>query len=410
MSKAIHTPVDRSEATVVDLANNVFRKEILRPSTIKYKGRQKTFTPAYIKALKESFDSSAYCDTVFAQLAPDNNAHTNDVERTGGRLTGVELTDDHRLMGVFSLNERGAKAVTNSDNLVGVSARIVEGAEDADGKPIAAAMQHVLLTVNPRIRGMGQWEKVDLSDDEDDVTETLDLSAAELSATGEPEGTMAEKAEDKTKLVTVELSQEDATTLAEMLADRKEAVELAEAGTKTKAKKTPKQIAFEAMLAKKKGGKASADDSADDDEDDEEDSKEKSTKLSAEEQDAIELATATAEAANGQVIELSRQLLEARTQNEVEQLLATGLAPSIVDLARPLLAAGSSVIDLANGDQVDPGEVLREVLAEVVKLSADELAVVDLSREAGSLEGSDADVAHRAELLKAMELTSQSVY
>lgn len=410
MTKSVLTPVDRSTATVVDLANHVFRKEILRPSTIKYKGKQKTFSPAYIKGLKDSFDAQLYCDTVPAQLAPGDNAHTNDVERTGGRLTGVELTTDNRLVGVFTLNARGAAAVEDSDRLVGVSARIVEGASDANGKLIPPSMQHVLLTVDPRIRGLKPWEKVDLSEDDSEITETLDLSAAEFP--GETEEKMGDT-KTKDELVTVELSQDDATALVEMLADRKAAVELAaataEAATKAKGKKTPKQIAFEKMMAAKKGGKA-ADDAEDEADGGDDEGDEKDTKLTAEEVTALELAQVTAESAEARVFELSRQLQIANADREVEKLLARGLAPAVVDLARPVLELDPQVVELANGETVDPGEVLRSVLNEVIALGEQGYALVDLAREDGTLQGDEQDQALRKAQLEILRGETNSLY
>jgi hypothetical protein len=174
------------------------------------------------------------------------------------------------------------------------------------------------------------------------------------------------------------------------------------------------------MLAAKKGGpgkgKGTEDDDAGDDdadEDSEDDApkgKEKVTKLSAEETDAIELANATAESAEARVFELSRQLQVANAQREVDGFLGRGLAPSIVDLARPVLELDPQVIELANGDTVDPGDVLRAVLAEVIELGESGHALIDLARESGSLQGTDEDVARRTEMLAIMARESATIY
>jgi hypothetical protein len=58
---------------------------------------------------------------------------------------------------------------------VGVSARILEGYERADGEHYEAAIQHALITWDPRITGMKPWEVVGLSNEDDGMT-VIDLS------------------------------------------------------------------------------------------------------------------------------------------------------------------------------------------------------------------------------------------
>jgi hypothetical protein len=52
--------------------------------------------------------------------------------------------------------ERGARVLAENPGL-GVSARIVEQYQRADGKFFPAAIQHVLGTLDPRVTGLGAW-------------------------------------------------------------------------------------------------------------------------------------------------------------------------------------------------------------------------------------------------------------
>src|SRR5262249_31754699 len=134
---------------------------------------------------------------------------TNDVERFGGRVTGMDLADDGLYITVEP-TERGARVLADNPAL-GVSARIVEGYPRADGKFFPKAIQHVLATLDPRIPGLGGWQAIEASN----VAEvTYDLSDGEY--TGE-EATVPELT-DEQKQRLAQLLDLDPAKLAELVA------------------------------------------------------------------------------------------------------------------------------------------------------------------------------------------------
>ncbi len=169
------TPVDASPA--IELGNQ-WRKRILPIGDIEYQGRTLKFTRPYLQGLVAAWQDRAY-DQVPLQFADAANTHTNDPERTRGQIVDMELGPDG-LYVTAELTPRGQ--ATLSDNpYLGVSARIVEQYQRADGKFYPAAIQHVLGTLDPRIPGLGAWQEVQLAN-ESNVT--IDLSS--LSFGGEP--------------------------------------------------------------------------------------------------------------------------------------------------------------------------------------------------------------------------------
>jgi hypothetical protein len=144
----------------VELANRQWRKKILPIGSIDYQGRQLNFTRDYLSGLVRAFLDRAY-DSVPFQLAPGDNSHSNDPERTRGQITDMSLEDDG-LYVTARVTSRG-EAVLRENPQLGVSARIVEQYSRSDGRFYPAAIQHVLGTLDPRIPGLGQWQPVDMS-------------------------------------------------------------------------------------------------------------------------------------------------------------------------------------------------------------------------------------------------------
>jgi hypothetical protein len=126
--------------------------------TITYKGRKIKFDRKYLEQLVKSFKSKAF-DQVPFMLAKDDNAHTMDPDRFRGEVKGIEMTDDG-IDVLLELTDDAADLVRENPRL-GVSARIVEGLERADGKHFAHAVQHVLGTLDPRVTGMSGWKEVE---------------------------------------------------------------------------------------------------------------------------------------------------------------------------------------------------------------------------------------------------------
>jgi hypothetical protein len=128
--------------------------------SISYMGRTLKFTRDYLAALVRAFHDGAY-DAVPFQLAPGDNSHSNDPERTRGWVTDMSLEDDG-LWITAEVTSRG-EAVLRDNPALGVSARIIEQYARSGGQFYPAAIQHVLGTLDPRIPGLGPWQAVEMS-------------------------------------------------------------------------------------------------------------------------------------------------------------------------------------------------------------------------------------------------------
>lgn len=351
------TPTE--EGGAIELSRTLFRKKILPMGTINYKGRRIDFDKQYLTDLAQSFHENAY-DQVPFMLADKDNAHTMDPERFRGECKGVEVADDG-LYGTFELSADAADMVKANPKL-GVSARIVEQYDRADGKSFPRAMQHVLGTLDPRLPGLGAWTEVALSgyDSQDDV---LDLTAAEF----EGEETVAKT--------------DDAETIDGLSTEE-----------------------YEALLATldldDDETEVSDEDEGDEGEGDEDTEVEESDErepvgasLSNEGGNAIELA-------NTEIRALKDQLAKDRFNADKREYVRKGVPPALVELARPVLEAPDGfVLDFSNagGEKVDASAVVRKLLDSAVgylDLAKERGHSVDFSNEES--EGDDED----AEALK----------
>ncbi len=167
--------------TAIELGNT-WTKKLLPVGSISYKGRTLQFTRSYLQQLADAFSARAY-DQVPLQLAGADNGHTNDPERTAGQITGMEVRPDG-LWITAKVTPRG-EAVLAGNPKLGVSARIVEDYDRADGRFFPAAIQHVLGTLDPRIPGMGAWAAVEASNDGTDAV-LIDLSGCSWEGQEDP--------------------------------------------------------------------------------------------------------------------------------------------------------------------------------------------------------------------------------
>lgn len=170
----------------LELGRKLYRKRILPIGELDYKGRKLNFNRAYNDNLAAAFRDGAF-DTVPFQLAPDDNSHTNAVDRAAGEIVGLESTDDG-LWSTISATDKGAAIIDEHPDLP-VSVRVVEGYTRADGqttRSYPAALQHVLATWAPRISGMGRWEPIACAQETDEV---IDLSALTFTPEPGPRGT-----------------------------------------------------------------------------------------------------------------------------------------------------------------------------------------------------------------------------
>jgi len=168
-----------SYGSAIELAGGLWRKKLLPVGEVSYKGRVLRFTRDYLRGLAQAFASRAY-DQVPFQLADAQNTHTNDPERTRGEVVGMDLGSDGLYVTVQA-TDAGARVLQKNPRL-GVSARIVEDYARSDGQHYAAAVQHVLGTLDPRIPALGAWEPVEASNGAEG--QVIDLSGTDWI--GEP--------------------------------------------------------------------------------------------------------------------------------------------------------------------------------------------------------------------------------
>jgi hypothetical protein len=343
-------------------------KRLLPVGSISYKGRTLTFDRGYLAGLAKSFTEQAY-DQVPFQLAGDDNKHTNDVERFGGNVAAMEVRPDGLYIGVDP-NERGAKVLADNPQL-GVSARIVEAYDRADGRFFPKAIQHVLATLDPRVPGLGKWAAVETSNDDAAVI-TYDLSGAEFAGSTPPKGdsTMPDlTTEQQAQLAKLlEIPADKLAGLVAKLDDGSlDALSAADADADAELTDAELDALVEQALAMDAAGLL--DDGSTTPAPAADQQPEPAAALSADERMAIELAQATADESHRQLGIINAQLDRERWQNERRKLTGAGCPPYIADLAQPLLEGAAHTVDLANGDTVDAGQIVRKILGEYAKIT-----------------------------------------
>lgn len=371
------------------------RKRILPKGEINYKGQKITFDEAYLSQVAEAFQAGAY-DHVPVQIADAENRHNNDPERFGGEITGVEVAEDG-LYGVFSFTERGAALVRENPKL-GVSARLVNGYERSDGKKFSAAMQHCLLTQDPRIPGLGAWTSVELSgysksDTVIDLTNSTFEGKAGVVATDSNENSREAMERKLLDLFTDEelselLNMTDGAS-ADASAESQEGAESAPEGSADaegtgdapEASQDAEGAPEVAEAVKEKVAVALSNENDDE-------------SSSADDLD-IELANGGADAGNddlrARLARAEAQLAESRFAAEKTAWTAKGVPPAFVDLAAPILKAqgDTAVVELSNAagdgtEKVDAADVMRKMidkLAGFVRVAEEQGHSIALSNE-----------------------------
>lgn len=383
MTTTVITPERRGP--VVELSGK-FRKQILPLGTIKYKGQQIRFDRGYLGELVQAFKQSA-CGPVPFQLADAQNTHTNDPERRRGTVEDLELGDDG-LYALINLNDAGADLVKEYPDL-GVSARIYENYDRSDGRFFPAALQHVLGTLDPHVPGLRPWQAVALSNDFSGSV--IDLSDSEFETGKEEEKKVATKTDlkeilaklrkdgDETELTDEELDQLLAITDAMSEQGDGNSEESKDEGKKDDRSKTDivdeeelsdeeldKLIAAAEADARQETGSKPEDTEEGGDQVPDKDKQPQLVATSQEDRKALELAHAQIEQNRielaGVQAKLAAQEFQAELRTFAEQY---GIPPRITELARPLLEGSAHVVQLANGDEVDAGAVMRKVLVEL---------------------------------------------
>lgn len=388
------TPVDATPA--IELGNSTWRKQILPVGWLDYgdgaSKRRLNFTPAYLRDIVTAFKANAF-PGVPLQLGAE---HNNDPENTAGQIIGLD-SDDRGLYATVSATDRGDRLIRDNPNL-GVSVRVVEDYERQDGRskqPFKAALQHVLATWVPRVAGLAPWAAVECSQE---TVEVIDLSALSFTASGGQQNTPDPSASPG------EVNQKETTPVAPQLTDE----EL-----------TAVRAIFPVIQKLAQSDEGAGDDASDTPEAPTANVTElpapSGTPTDAEVDSQVDEAIAAAQPDTDNAVELAQiemrsqmdrmaiELAEVRSREdaarwayESEQLVRDyGIPPAIVTLAEPLLRGSKHVVELAQGNTVDAGQVLRTVLHTVAKTYGKR---VDLSAAVGTsrdIEESDAMAADR---------------
>lgn len=393
MTALVLTPWQRGRP--VELGNRSWWKRLLPVGEIDYKGRRLRFTRDYLAGLKEAFDGGAY-DQVPFQLADAANTHTNDPERTRGEIAEMDLRDDGLWIRLDP--DAAGNSVLTSNPKLGVSARIVEDYQRADGRHFPAAIQHVLGTLDPRIPGLGPWQAIEAATPEPDTV--IDLSAA--SFTGEqPAPSPASQPPGRTDgMSDLTLSPEQQARLAKLLDLPEDTLDALAAGGMVL---TPDEV--DALTGDAGDGSELSDEELDEliaaaedldaagllDDGDAggvpgfvpnymPEGEPVAAGLSAEAQFAIDLANARAEETQREMAVIQARLREEDFLAEKRRMADLGVPPYICELARPLLEGAGHAVELANGKTVDAGAVMRKVLSEYAR----QARLLDLDVELGS--------------------------
>lgn len=406
-SAQVLTPASVGTATRVGKTRK-FRKMILPRKQVRAGGRVLDLS-SYFTPLVQAEREGAF---PFIPLQV-HEKHTKDPRYTEGSVSNlVVLRDGPDGDGLYAdiefADDEGVKLVDKSGGKVGVSVSMVENlVREEDGKRHSwpAALQHVLMTTDPHVRQTGGgWHPIELG--RADVETTIDLSgstyseieekpmtaATETAPPQEGQQPPAEGAPNDSGLVSLEVTPEQRDQLLTFLSDLGTAADVADTEDVTGRGSGDGQGA-PAEGTRPDGSAAGVPANLD---------------REGESGDAIELMRGEIETERTARIELERELNAARAANEIEQLSATGLAPAIVEAARPLLEQprGTGAIELSRGgrtERLDPTQVIRDVLHQVVELSRRGQGVIDLDHEAGLHVGGEAEQAERAAKLKALD-------
>lgn len=313
-----------------------WRKEILPNGKRKYEGEELDFS-IINPAVKQAFDEKAV-DAVGLVLALSDNKHPDtgqELEYLEGDLDKLELSKEGRLFGYFDLTQKVVDKIEASNKKLGVSCRIDVDYERKDiDKKFPYALKHVCATTAAHIKGMGQWEKVELSEEEKG-NKTLDLSTEVIE---EAPPTNKETGDD---LVAVEIPKDQLDKLLGFLSDMEKADDIA-----------------------KKLSEGNKDDNKD-------------IKLTEEADKRIELAENSAREAFALAEAGQKEAAEARWERREAELAKAGVPPVMLTEAGKILKLHKrAVIKLSETESVDPTEVIESLLDHAK-------GFVDLSEEKG---------------------------
>jgi hypothetical protein len=346
---AMLTPFGQQRGAV-ELSQTLFRKQLLPLGKINYKGREINFDKTYLADLAASFRDQAF-DQVPFLLAKDDNAHTLDPERFRGEVKGVEVTAKG-LDIMLDLTPEAAEMIRKNPRL-GVSARIIEGLDRADGKKFPRAIQHVLGTLDPRVTGMSPWQEVSLSEE---VSDTLDMTTEEVQMSDTVPSVPAPVPPAPPQATSTQPTSPPPTPTAP-------------SGTSREPRPIMPNI---------------EDENYDDITDDElealadEAMTQTASSLSSTGRVPVDLIEASNVENRERIQQLELELARQRFVNEARTFIESGVPPVLVELARPILCLPKApVIDLSNNEHIDVGDLVRDMLEQTK-------GFIELAKERGS--------------------------
>jgi hypothetical protein len=335
----IHMPINTDDAEYIDMSgeDGYFWKQLIPMNySLDYKGKKLLFDEQYLRNIKKAYEENALGQQTAFQLASDANEHDTAEDRALGRNYDPRrfhgdvsqlAVNSRGLYGRFKLTKDGTKLISDNPKL-GVSVSLKEGYKSHNGKEYPVVMRHVLGTLDPKIRSMGDWQKdlITLTDDAED--EVIDLTTAV------PQKTEGDNGQNKDGQST-----DTAALQAELERLRGELKEYQDA-------------------------EATIDEWMNAEDDDDEESEDSTVNQSI--------------PVDPKLIQLSNEVAEARWEKTKAEYLGRGVPRKMLDLCDEVMSDGYSdnTIQLSNSKTVDPKELIKAVLREAEGL-------VDLSEEHG---------------------------
>lgn len=375
-SSVIYTPFDLSKP--IKAGKRRFWKQVLPVTQIDYKGQKVDFDQDFHMDLSSAFRDKAF-DQVPVVFADDENRHNMNPRNFGGEVLDMQYRGPGKDQGTWALIEATdeAAAAIEKNPRLGVSARIRQMVEKADGRAFQRAIEHVCLTLNPRVTGMGPWQAVDLSDEDADV-EVVDLTAHNYKEGTEMGKSVRKPGSTSTDTDTIDLSalSDDefqrlldltAGTLEEVENEADEDEDEDEESEEVGEVQEPPQSGAKKRRHKSKTKITVEKDSEDDGDAEEDEEDEESTDLS----DVID------NSARSEIRQVRIDLAEQRWANQREGYLNAGVPAFLLDLAEPVLSQPDAmVIDLSDDEKIDATDTIRKMLDGIK-------GVVDLTDEIG---------------------------
>lgn len=325
-----------------------FRKQILPERDVDYTDREGNkstlvFDSEYNTGLLKAFRDNISKQALPFVLAKDDNSHSMDPEQFRGKIEDVELARDGEDPGLYATiafpSKRAAQAVLDNPEL-GVSVRIKE--EDvqlSDGSMASGHLVHVCGTLDPQVKDMKPWERVDLSGYTPE-SDTIDLTSVTWKGNTMPKSKNA--AGDEVDLAT-------ATTAPELTDAQLDAI----------------LASFAAEIDGELGDDDDdAEDGGDEDADGEDSEGDPSpVELSTRAQRMIDLANSRASEAETRANRALQNAADKDWAAESREYVRAGVPKVIVDLAEPYVhTVDPKVIDLSNGKSMDGSAQMRKIL------------------------------------------------